>query len=163
LRWSPRWGGGEGAAGRDEAGEGGKEWVAAELAADHIVLPQDGDLQRWLRRVYRALGGRLRRRLHLLPFRGREGPGSLPRPCPPRLQTFFCFHFYAASADDCGRWGLLTSVLCLQLCTQLSIVHSAVVGLGSAWTHFLCSSRFIVLVAITRSSSELTINNVTAG
>jgi hypothetical protein len=119
--------GGERAAGRDEAGEGGKEWVAAEFAADHIVLPQDGDLQRRLRRVQRALGRRLRRRIHLLPGRGREGSGPLPRPCLHFFKYLF-FLIYAASADDCGRWGLLTSVLCL-----LAMIYSIVA---------FCSSRF---------------------
>lgn len=66
--------GGGGAAG-DEAGEGGEEWAAAELAADHIVLPQDGLVQRRLRRLDGALRRGLRRRLHRPPGRGREGPG----------------------------------------------------------------------------------------
>ena len=110
----------EGAAGRDEAGEGGKEWAAAELAADHIVLPQDGLLQRRLRRVHRALGGRLRRRLHRPAGRGREGPGRL-RGAPPPLYLSKDFVFY--SRCYCRRdhrcWGFLTLALRVQPCTQL--------------------------------------------
>lgn len=98
--------GGEGPAGRDEAGEGGKEWAAAELAADHIVLPQDGVLQRRLRRVHRALGGGLRRRLHRPTGRGREGPGRLHRTPPlPHLQRF---RFLRCCRRDLPCWGLLT-------------------------------------------------------
>lgn len=66
---------GGGAAGRDEAGERGKEWAAAELVADHIVVPQDGIVQRGLRSVHGALGRGLRRRLNRPASRGREGPG----------------------------------------------------------------------------------------
>lgn len=32
------------------------------------------------------------------------------------IYCFFPFFIYAARADDCGRWGLLTLVLCLQFC-----------------------------------------------
>jgi hypothetical protein len=84
LRAAKGGGGGEeagaGRRGEYEAGEGGKEWAASELAADHIVLPQDGVLQCRLRRVNRALGRCVRCRLHGPPGRGREGPGRLLRP-----------------------------------------------------------------------------------
>jgi hypothetical protein len=89
--------GGEGAGrGEYEARERGKEWAAAELAADHIVLPQDGVLQRRLRRVDRSLGRCVRRRLHRPPGRGREGPGRLLRPQhSPRPEFFLYCYTYA--------------------------------------------------------------------
>ncbi|GJM88553.1 hypothetical protein PR202_ga04628 [Eleusine coracana subsp. coracana] len=71
--------------GRMRRGKGGKEWAAAELAADHIVLPQDGVFQRRLRRVNRALGRGVRRRLHRPPGRRREGPGRFLCPRHSRL------------------------------------------------------------------------------
>jgi hypothetical protein len=86
-----RAGGGFRGRGRDEAREGGEEWAAAQLAADHIVLPQDGLLQRRLRRLHGALRRGLRRRLHRHPGRGREGPGPLPTTATttPKISIFF--------------------------------------------------------------------------
>lgn len=96
--------GGEEGPGRGEyeAGEGGKEWAAAELAADHIVLPQDGVLQRWLRRVNSALGRGVRRRLHRPPGRGREGPGRFLRPSTHLVHSLFNIVIRTAVVYDCG-------------------------------------------------------------